>query len=93
VNIDFDDEETRALLNVLVEAIDADRYPLSPRVRLLQEILAKFGEAGGLPPELAARLADPVLGAGSRCRSRSKGRSWPQNRREIWRMSVIQRRL
>jgi hypothetical protein len=27
------DEETRALLNLLVEAIGADRYPLSPRLR------------------------------------------------------------
>ena len=32
--LDLDDIETRALLNVLVEAIEADRYPLSPRIRL-----------------------------------------------------------
>ena len=54
--LDLSDEETRALLNVLVEVIEADRYPLSPRVRLLQAILAKCGEVGGLSPELAARL-------------------------------------
>jgi hypothetical protein len=28
---------------------------VSPRIGLLQEILAKCGEVGGLPPELAAR--------------------------------------
>ena len=47
--LDLSDEETRALLNVLVEVIEADRYPLSPRVRLLQAILAKCGEVGGFP--------------------------------------------
>jgi len=29
---------------VLIEVIDADRYPLSPRVQLLRQVLAKFGE-------------------------------------------------
>ena len=28
-NLDRTDEETRALLNLLVEAIEAERYPLS----------------------------------------------------------------
>ena len=44
------------MLNVLIEVIESDRYPMSPRIRLLQEILGKFGEVGGLPPELAARV-------------------------------------
>jgi hypothetical protein len=44
VNLDLDDAQTRALLGLLVEAIEADRYPLSPRVRVLRAILAKFGE-------------------------------------------------
>ena len=54
--LDLSDEETRALLNLLVEAIENDRYPMSPRIRLFREILSKFGELGGLSPELAARL-------------------------------------
>jgi hypothetical protein len=54
--LDLDDEQTRALLNVLVEAIEADRYPLSPQVQILRAVLAKFGELGGLPPDLAAKL-------------------------------------
>jgi hypothetical protein len=33
-------------LNLLIEAIDADR-PLSPRLQVLREILAKFGEGAG----------------------------------------------
>jgi len=31
MNLNLDDEQTRALLNLILEAIDADRYPLSPR--------------------------------------------------------------
>jgi hypothetical protein len=51
--LDLSDEQARARLNLLIEA---DRYPRSPRIRLLQEILGKCGEVGGLSPELAARV-------------------------------------
>jgi hypothetical protein len=44
MHLDLTDEETRALLNLLVETIEADRYPFSPRIRVLREILTKFGE-------------------------------------------------
>jgi len=54
--LDLDDGETRALLNLSVDGIEADRYPLSPRVRVLKDILVKCGEMGGLPPELAQTL-------------------------------------
>jgi hypothetical protein len=50
------DEEILALLNLLVDTIETDRYPLSPRIRLLREILGKFGEMGSVPPELAQKL-------------------------------------
>ena len=53
--LDLTDEETRALLNLLIDTIEADRYPNAPRVRLLREILAKCGEVGGLPPECVFR--------------------------------------
>jgi len=36
MHLDLTDAETLALLNVLIETIEADRYPLSPRNRLLQ---------------------------------------------------------
>lgn len=38
-----------ALLNLLTEAIENDRYPLSPRIQLLRRIRAKFGELA--PPD------------------------------------------
>ena len=38
--LDLSDEEARALLNVLIDTIEADRYPRSPRIRLLREIIA-----------------------------------------------------
>jgi hypothetical protein len=56
MNIDLTDDETRAVLNLLVDAIEADRYPLSARMQMLRDILMKFGELGGLPPDLAAKL-------------------------------------
>ena len=49
------DEQAQALLNLLIDTIEADRYPMSPRIRLLQAILGKCGEVGGLPPELGTR--------------------------------------
>ena len=50
MQLDLTDEETFALLNPLTETIEADRYPLSPRIRLLRQLLAKFGELGPRPP-------------------------------------------
>jgi hypothetical protein len=55
MHLDLTDDEARALLNVLIEVIENSRYPMSPGIRVLQAILAKCGEVGGLPPELAAR--------------------------------------
>ncbi|HEY1433055.1 MAG TPA: hypothetical protein VGF39_15725 [Stellaceae bacterium] len=49
MQLDLTDEETRALLNLLMETIEADRYPLSPRIRLLRQILAKFGPMAPAP--------------------------------------------
>jgi len=56
MRLDLTDEETFALLNLLVDTIEADRYPMSPRIRLLREILAKFGKIGPVSPELAQKL-------------------------------------
>ena len=50
MNLDVTDEETFALLNLLTEAIEADRYPLLPRIRMLRTILGKFGELAPAPP-------------------------------------------
>jgi hypothetical protein len=52
-NLELSDDEAKALVRVLGEAIDSDRYPLSPRVMMLKEILAK------LRPEPARPAASP----------------------------------
>jgi hypothetical protein len=39
---DLTDEETDALIRLLRDAIDADHYPLSPRVQMWKGILAKI---------------------------------------------------
>jgi hypothetical protein len=36
MQLDLTDEETRALLNLLMETIENDRYPFSPRIQLLR---------------------------------------------------------
>jgi hypothetical protein len=46
MQLDLTDAETLALLNLLTETIEADRYPLSPRIQTLRAILAKFGPMG-----------------------------------------------
>jgi hypothetical protein len=53
VRLDLTDEETLALLNLLTETIENDRYPLSPRIRALRGILTKFGPMGPTPPPVA----------------------------------------
>jgi hypothetical protein len=45
MQLDLTDEEAAALVSLLNRAIDDDRYPLSPRVRMLRSIRAKFPTA------------------------------------------------
>jgi hypothetical protein len=42
MTFDLTDEETAALVRLLSDTIENDRYPLSPRVQLLKAILAKI---------------------------------------------------
>ena len=51
----FTDEEKLALASLLRRAIDADRYPLSPRISTLRDILAKLQ-----PPEPAPAPLPPL---------------------------------
>ena len=39
---DLTDEETDALVRLLRDTIEADRYPLSPRVQMWKGLLAKI---------------------------------------------------
>ena len=50
MQLDLTDEEAAALLSFLNRAIDEDRFPLSPRIRLLRGIRAKFPGALPAPP-------------------------------------------
>jgi hypothetical protein len=50
MHLDLTEEETSALLNLLTETIENDRYPLSPRIQTLRRILAKFGPMAPAPP-------------------------------------------
>ena len=42
MNLDLTDDETAALARLLKSTIDADRYPLSPRIQTLKAILDKI---------------------------------------------------
>jgi hypothetical protein len=42
MHLDLSDEETAALIKELHGIIQNDRYPLSPRIRMLRVILAKL---------------------------------------------------
>ena len=45
-NLELTDEEKAALLRLVKQAIDTDRYPLSPRLYPLRSILAKLAPSG-----------------------------------------------
>jgi hypothetical protein len=42
MQLDLTDDETGALARLLTNTIDADRYPLSPRIQVLKGILGKI---------------------------------------------------
>jgi hypothetical protein len=50
MRLDLTDDEAAALLGLLNRAIEDNRYPLSPRVRTLRSIRAKFPAAPPEPP-------------------------------------------
>ena len=54
MNLELTNEQSEALVRVLSRTIDGDRYPLSPRIVVLKDILAKLRPeptpAAPLPP-------------------------------------------
>ena len=54
MNLKLTDEQTEALIRELSQIIENDRYPLSPRIRVLKEIL------GMLRPEPARPAPRPL---------------------------------
>jgi len=59
MNLDLTDEQTAALIGLLSRAIDDDRYPLGPRVRVLEDILAKLRPEPKREPQPPLRNYDP----------------------------------
>jgi len=61
--LDLNDEEAETLVRLLTKAIDEDRYPLSPRVRVLKEILGKLRpEPERAPPPPLRNYEPPRMG-------------------------------
>jgi hypothetical protein len=61
MNLELTDEQTEALIGELSQIIDGDRYPLSPRIVALQEILGMMrpeARAGAPAPATALRAAE-----------------------------------
>ena len=52
-SIELSDDETQALVRVLRETVDSDRFPLNPRVQVLRAVLAR------LRPEPVRPAASP----------------------------------
>lgn len=48
-NLELSDEQEAALIRLFRQTIDADKYPLSPRLLVLKEILAKLRPEPGRP--------------------------------------------
>lgn len=67
MQLDLTDEETETLARVLRNAIDADRYPLSPRVQLWKGILAKIRPEPAREP-----LPPPKVYAPPRAKARQR---------------------
>ena len=71
MHLDLTDEEREALIRHLRDAIDGDRYFMSPRVKLLQAILDKLvppAPKPAPPPEPRGRMVPPRATARQRRR-------------------------
>ena len=55
MHLDLTDEQTEALMRELSKIIDGDRYPLSPRIRVLKEILGMLRPEPARPAPLSPR--------------------------------------
>jgi hypothetical protein len=70
MNLELSDEEELALGDLLKRTIEADHYPLSPRVLTLKAILAKLEPASALvePPPPPKHYEPPRFNRGRRRR-------------------------
>jgi hypothetical protein len=68
INIDLSDEEKLALIGLLADRINADRYPLSPRVRTWRAILSKLRPEPARDPLPPPKHYTPPRAVGARRR-------------------------
>jgi hypothetical protein len=61
MHLDLSDEETAALVRLLSDTIDRDRYPLSPRILTLKSILSKIEPQHHPSPGCDERRVDGSL--------------------------------
>jgi len=59
MQLDLTDEETEALARLVRDAIDGDRFPLSPRVQTWKGILAKIRPEPVRPPLPPTKYYEP----------------------------------
>jgi hypothetical protein len=69
MHLDLTDQETAALMRLLRQTIDNDRYPLSPRISMLRGILDKIE-----PPTVREPLPPPKVYAAPRPRAKQRRR-------------------
>jgi hypothetical protein len=74
MQLDLNDDETAALTRLLTNTIDADRYPLSPRIQILKAIRAKVRPEPVREPLPPSKVYAPPRAAQSRRRAAPTGR-------------------
>jgi hypothetical protein len=62
MTLDLTEDETAALARLLTSTIDADRYPLSPRIQLLKGILGKIRPEPAREPLPEPKRYEPPRG-------------------------------
>ena len=68
MTFDLSDEEATALAQLLINTIDVDRYPLSPRIQTLKGILAKVRPEPKREPLPPSKHYDPPRATATRRR-------------------------
>ena len=68
MTLELSDDETAALTRLLTNTIDADRYPLSPRIQTLKAILGKIRPEPVREPLPPLRHYEPPRGSAKRRR-------------------------
>jgi hypothetical protein len=86
VALDLTDDDKAALIALLRATIDRDRFPLSPRIKLLRGIIEKLGirSTGHAEPGAESEIA-PWRGAGEKAAALTLGaRHRPNHRGTAW---------